>query len=197
MSTPYDVSFAQTISPVVSSTVAVGNVILLFASSPEREMSKFVIAALVGNKFGVLARIAGLFSARGFNIDSLAVGETEDPEISRMTIVVEADEKILEQVKKQLNKLIDVIRVIDMTVFNYVDRELILIKVNAPSVKTREKIVQIVDSTGGEIVDIGRKTITVEDSGDDHSIKALIELLRPYGIVEIVRSGKIAIQSDQ
>ncbi len=159
-------------------------------------MSKFVIAALVGNKFGVLARVAGLFSARGFNIDSLAVGETEDPEISRITLVVEADEKILEQVKKQLNKLIDVIRVIDMTVSRYVDRELILIKVKAPGVKIREKIVQIVDSTGGEIVDIGKRSITVEESGDEHRIKALIELLRPYGILEIVRSGKIAIQSD-
>jgi acetolactate synthase-1/3 small subunit len=159
-------------------------------------MSKFVIAALVGNKFGVLARVAGLFSARGFNIDSLAVGETEDTEISRITLVVEADEKILEQVKKQLNKLIDVIRVIDMTVSRYVDRELILIKVKAPGLKSREKIVQIVDSTGGEIVDIGKKFITVEESGDEHRIKALIELLRPYGILEIVRSGKIAIQSD-
>jgi acetolactate synthase-1/3 small subunit len=159
-------------------------------------MSKFVIAALVGNKFGVLARVAGLFSARGFNIDSLAVGETEDPEISRITLVVEADEKILEQVKKQLNKLIDVIRVIDMTVSRYVDRELILIKVKAPGVKIREKIVQLVDSTGGEIVDIGKRSITVEESGDEHRIKALIELLRPYGILEIVRSGKIAIQSD-
>ena len=159
-------------------------------------MSKFVIAALVGNKFGVLARVAGLFSARGFNIDSLAVGETEDPETSRMTIVVDADEQILEQVKKQLNKLIDVIRVIDITVSRYVGRELILIKVKATTVNTRETIVQIVDSTGGEIVDIGSKFITVEESGDEHRINALIELLRPYGILEIVRSGKIAIQSE-
>ena len=160
-------------------------------------MSKFVISALVGNKFGVLARIAGLFSARGFNIDSLAVGETEDPDISRMTIVVEADEKILEQVKKQLNKLIDVIRVIDLTGGHYVDRELILVKVKAQNVKTREKIVQIVDSTGAEIVDIGKRSVTVEDSGDEHKIKALIELLRPYGILEIVRTGKIALQSEK
>jgi acetolactate synthase I/III small subunit len=152
-------------------------------------MSRFVIAALVENKFGVLARIAGLFSARGFNIDSLAVGETEDPEVSRMTIVVDADEKILEQVKKQLNKLIDVIRVQDLTGGEYVDRELILIKAKAESKNVREKVVQIVDSTGAEIVDIGKKTITVEESGDEHKIKALIELLRPYGIVEIVRTG--------
>ena len=160
-------------------------------------MSKFVIAVLVENKFGVLARVAGLFSARGFNINSLAVGETEDPEVSRMTIVVDADEKIIEQVKKQLNKLIDVIRVQDLTGGEYVDRELILIKVKSGETKTREKIVHIVDSTGAEIVDIGKKSITVEESGDEHRIKALIELLRPYGIMEIVRTGKIAVQCDK
>jgi acetolactate synthase-1/3 small subunit len=160
-------------------------------------MSKFVIAVLVENKFGVLARVAGLFSARGFNIDSLAVGETENPDISRMTIVVEADEKILEQVKKQLNKLIDVIRVQDLTGGEYIDRELILIKVKAENAKIREKIVRIVDSTGAEIIDIGKKSLTVEESGDEHRIKALIELLRPYGIIEIVRTGKIAVQSDK
>lgn len=160
-------------------------------------MSKFVIAALVENKFGVLARVAGLFSARGFNIDSLAVGETEDPHVSRMTIVVEADEKTLEQVKKQLNKLIDVIRVQDLTGGEYVDRELILIKVKAEDAKTRERVVKVVDSTGAEIIDIGKKSVTVEESGDEHRVKALIELLRPYGILEIVRTGKIAVQSDK
>lgn len=158
-------------------------------------MSKFIISVLVENKFGVLARIAGLFSARGFNIDSLAVGETEDPDVSRMTIVVEADENILEQVKKQLNKLINVIRVQDLTGGAYVDRELILIKVKAENVKIREKIVQVVDSTGAEIIDIGKKVLTVKESGDEHAIKTLIELLRPYGIVEIVRTGKIALQA--
>jgi len=159
-------------------------------------MSKFIIAALVENKFGVLARVAGLFSARGFNIDSLAVGETEDHDVSRMTIVVDADEKILEQVKKQLNKLIDVIRVEDLTGGEYVDRELIMIKVKTPSTEVREKIVRIVDSTGAEIIDIGKKFVTVEESSDEHKIKALIELLRPYGILEIVRTGKIALKSD-
>lgn len=160
-------------------------------------MRKFVIAALVENKFGVLARVAGLFSARGFNIVSLAVGETEDAEVSRMTIVVEADEKVIEQVKKQLNKLIETIKVQDLTDGEYVDRELILIKVGAEGTKIREKIVQVVDSTGAEIVDIGKRTVTVEESGDEHRIRALVELLRPYGIVEIVRTGKIAIQCDK
>ncbi|MFH1395555.1 MAG: acetolactate synthase small subunit [Candidatus Omnitrophota bacterium] len=160
-------------------------------------MSKFVVAALVENKFGVLARVAGLFSARGFNIDSLAVGETEDPDVSRMTIVVEADEKIFEQVKKQLNKLIEVIKVQDLTGGEYVDRELILIKIKAENTKVREKIVQVVDSTSAEIIDIGKKFLTVEESGDEHKIKTLIELLRPYGILEIVRTGKIAVKSNK
>ena len=160
-------------------------------------MAKFVLAALVENKFGVLARVSGLFSARGFNIDSLAVGETEDSEVSRMTIVGDADEKILEQIKKQLNKLIDVITVHDLTGGEYVGRELILIKVKAKEVEVREKIIQIVDSTGAEIVDIGKGTVTVEESGDEHKIKALTELLRPYGIVEIVRTGRIAVQCDE
>ncbi len=159
-------------------------------------MQKFVLSVLVENKFGVLTRVAGLFSARGYNIGSLAVGETEDPGISRMTIVVEADEKILEQIKKQLNKLIDVLRVQDLTGGEHVGRELILIKVKAEDIKAREKIVQVVDSTGGEIVDIGKKALTVEESGDEHRIRALIELLRPYGILEIVRTGKIAMQSE-
>ncbi len=160
-------------------------------------MPKFVITVLVENKFGVLARIAGLFSARGFNIDSLAVGETEDADVSRMTIVVEADEKILEQVKKQLNKLIDVIKVQDLTGGEYVDRELLLVKVKSENTKTREKIVQIAGSTGAEIIDMGKKYLTIEETGDEHKIKALIELLRPYGILESVRGGKIALTADK
>jgi len=159
-------------------------------------MQKFVISVLVENKFGVLARVAGLFSARGFNIVSLAVGETEEPDTSRMTIVVDADEKIIEQVEKQLHKLIDVIKVLDLTGRDFVDRELILIKVKAENTKTREKIIKIVDTTGAEVVDIGKKALTIEESGDEHKIKALIELLRPYGILEIARTGKIALQSD-
>ena len=159
-------------------------------------MQKFVISVLVENKFGVLARVAGLFSARGYNIYSLAVGETEDPDVSRMTIVVDADEKILEQIMKQLNKLIDVIKVTDMTGEDMVDRELILLKVKAASTSVREKIIKVVDATGAEVVDVGKKTLTIEEAGDEHRVKALIELLRPYGIVEIVRTGKIALQSD-
>ncbi|HPS19821.1 MAG TPA: acetolactate synthase small subunit [Candidatus Omnitrophota bacterium] len=160
-------------------------------------MPKFVLSALVENKFGVLARVSGLFSARGFNIDSLAVGETEDPTVSRMTIVVDADDRILEQIKKQLNKLIDVIKVLDLTGKDFVGRELILIKVKAEDMSSREKIVKIVETTKAEVVDIGKKTITIEESGDEHKIKALVELLRPYGIVEIARTGKIALPADK
>jgi len=163
----------------------------------ELEMPKFVLSALVENKFGVLARVSGLFSARGFNIDSLAVGETEDPTVSRMTIVVDADDRILEQIKKQLNKLIDVIKVLDLTGKDFVGRELILIKVKAEDMSSREKIVKIVETTKAEVVDIGKKTITIEESGDEHKIKALVELLRPYGIVEIARTGKIALPADK
>ncbi|MBD3379833.1 MAG: acetolactate synthase small subunit [Candidatus Omnitrophica bacterium] len=159
-------------------------------------MDKFVVSVLVENKFGVLARVAGLFSARGFNIDSLAVGKTEDPEVSRMTIVVEADERILEQVEKQLNKLIDVIRVQDLTKGDYVARELILLKVRTSDAKVREKVVRVAETTGAEIVDVGKRSITVEDTGDEHKINALMELLRPYGILEIVRTGKVALPSE-
>jgi len=158
-------------------------------------MKQFTLSVLVENKFGVLARVAGLFSARGFNISSLAVGETEDPTISRMTIVVTADEKTLEQIKKQLNKLIDVIRVYDLTKKACVERELVLIRVTI-SAKTRDKVIQAVDSIGAEVVDMGGDSLTVEETGDTNKIKALLELLRPFGIKEIVRTGRIAMSSE-
>ena len=155
-------------------------------------MKKHTLSVLVENKFGVLARISGLFSARGFNIDSLAVGETEDPTISRMTIVLKCDDRILEQVKKQLNKLIDVIKVQDFTQKEYIDREIILIRVLVEE-KKRPEILKVIDSVGAKVIDAGPETITVEESGDKDKIHALIELLRPYGIKEITRSGTIAI----
>ena len=153
---------------------------------------KHTISVLVENKFGVLARIAGLFSARGFNIDSLAVGETEDPSISRMTIVSEGDEKTLEQIKKQLNKLIDVIKVVDFKPGEYIDRELILVKV-AVSAKTRKEVLEAIDSFGAKIANAGSKTISVEASADQAKAKALLELLRPFGVLEVVRTGRIAM----
>ena len=155
-------------------------------------MKKHTISVLVENRFGVLARVAGLFSARGFNIDSLAVGETEDPTISRMTITLRGDDKILQQVKKQLNKLIDVIKVLDFTRKECIDREIVLIKVSVEERK-RAEILKVIDSVGAKVIDVGPETITVEETGEEARIHALLELLRPYGIEEIVRSGTIAI----
>lgn len=157
---------------------------------------KHTISVLVENKFGVLARISGLFSARGFNISSLAVGETEDPSVSRMTIVVEGDEKTLEQIKKQLNKLIDTIKVVDFKEGEFIDRELILIKV-AVSAKNRKEVLEAIESFGARIENAGSKSITLETAGDQTRIKALLELLRPFGILEVVRTGRVAMSVDE
>lgn len=150
------------------------------------------ISVLVENKPGVLARISGLFSGRGFNIDSLAVGETENPSTSRMTIVVRGDERILEQVTKQLNKLIDVIKVTDLTGTNPIERELFLIKVGATKT-TKPQIVEIVNNFQAKVVDVDPKSLTIEMTGDEKQNKALIELLRPFGIKELARTGRIAL----
>jgi len=156
---------------------------------------KHTISVLVENKFGVLARIAGLFSARGFNISSLAVGETEDPTVSRMTIVVKGDDKTLEQIKKQLNKLVDIIKVVDFKEGSFLDRELMLIKV-AVTPKTRKEVLEAVESAGGRIENAGSKSISVEVMGDQTKMKALLELLRPFGIMEVVRTGRVAMSTD-
>ena len=153
---------------------------------------KHTISALVENKSGVLAHISTLFSARGFNIDSLAVGETDDPAVSRMTIVLDADDRILEQVVKQLHKLIDVIKVQDLTGQNFIDRELVLVKVNATPA-TRAEIMQIVDIFRARIVNASSKALTIEITGDTEKIKGMLELLREFGIKDIVRTGKIAL----
>ncbi|MCM8802870.1 MAG: acetolactate synthase small subunit [Candidatus Omnitrophica bacterium] len=152
-----------------------------------------IISVTVENRFGVLARIAGLFSARGYNIDSLSVAETEDPSISRMIIVVKGDEKILEQIYKQLNKLIDVIKVQDLTQEEHIERELALIKVNTQSFNERQEVMQLVSIFRGKIVDVGKKTLTIEISGVDSKIRAMLDLLKTFGIKEVIRTGKIAI----
>lgn len=158
-------------------------------------MSQHVISVKVENKSGVLARVAGLFSARGYNIDSLAVSETEDSDISVMTIVVRGDDKIMEQVKKQLNKLIDVIKISEHAESSSVQRELALIKVNAvPS--RRPEIYQLAEIFRAEIVDISKKTITMEATGDPEKIDNFIELLRPYTIKELIRTGRISLIKD-
>lgn len=153
---------------------------------------RHIFSVLVENKFGVLARVAGLFSGRGFNIDSLCVGETIDPEVSRMTIVAHGDDKIMEQINKQLNKLIDVVKVQDLNDEDHVERELILIKVDGVS-KNRASIMEIVDIFRGKIIDVNAQTMTIEVTGAHEKLLAIIDLLRPFGIKEIARTGKIAI----
>jgi len=153
---------------------------------------KHTVAVLVENKPGVLTRVAGLFSRRGFNIESLAVGVTENADTSRMTIVVSGDDKVLEQVMKQLNKLIDVIRVSDIPHEDSVNRELALIKVGVDS-NTRAEVMQIVDIFRAKIVDVGAKSLIVEVTGDESKINAIEQLLRQFGVKEMVRTGKVAM----
>jgi acetolactate synthase-1/3 small subunit len=153
---------------------------------------KHTVAVLVENKPGVLARVSGLFSRRGFNIESLAVGVTENADTSRMTIVVSGDDKVLEQVMKQLNKLIDVIRVSDIPPEDSVNRELALIKVGVDST-TRAEVMQIVDIFRAKIVDVGVKSLIVEVTGDESKINAIEQLLRQFGVKEMVRTGKVAM----
>jgi acetolactate synthase-1/3 small subunit len=153
---------------------------------------KHTIAVLVENKFGVLSRVAGLFSARGYNIEALSVGETLDSSVSRMTLVVRGDELVLEQVIKQLHKLIDVIKVTDLTEEDHVERELVLVRVNAES-QHRAEILRTADIFRAKVVDVTPSTFTLEVTGDESKLDAIIELLRPMGIQELVRTGKVAI----
>jgi acetolactate synthase-1/3 small subunit len=153
---------------------------------------KHVISVLVDNEPGVLSRISGLFSGRGFNIESLNVAETLDPSISRMTLVTRGNDQIIEQIIKQLNKLVNVIKVLDLTGFEYVDREMALIKVTAESA-SRAEVLRIADIFRGQVVDVSAKSYTLEITGNDQKIQAVIDLLAPIGIMEIVRTGKVAI----
>ena len=153
---------------------------------------RHTISVLVENEFGVLARVAGLFSGRGFNIESLSVAETLDPTVSRITLVTRGDDQVLAQVEKQLNKLIPVIKVADFTETEHVERELALIKVAADD-RTRGEVVNIVDIFRAKIVDVSRRFYIVEVTGTEDKINALIELLKPVGIKEIVRTGKVAM----
>jgi acetolactate synthase-1/3 small subunit len=153
---------------------------------------KHTLAVLVENKPGVLTRVAGLFSRRGYNIESLAVGVTDNPEISRMTIVVSGDDHVLEQVSKQLNKLIDVIRVSDLEPEETIERELAFFKVKVDK-GNRSEIMQIVDVFRAQIVDVGVKSLIVAVTGTDDKIEAIEQLLRNFGIIEEARTGKIAM----
>jgi len=155
-------------------------------------MKKHTLTVTVENKPGVLTRVTTLFRRRGYNIESLAVGETENPTISRITIIVRGDDRILEQVTKQLYKLVDVIKIVDITEERSVERELVLIKVKADN-NVRADIVQIVDIFRARIVDIGKNSLIIEVTGDSSKIDAMVESLRPFGIIELVRTGIVAM----
>ena len=153
---------------------------------------RHTISVLVNNHAGVLSRVSNLFSARGYNIDSLVVGVTDDPKVSRITIVVKGDERIIDQVEKQLNKLIDVIKVFDLTHDDFIARDLALIKVKAEA-HTRSQVMEIVQCFDGKIVDVALKSFIIEVTGKESKINAMVELLSNYGILELVRTGEVAI----
>jgi acetolactate synthase-1/3 small subunit len=153
---------------------------------------RHVLSALVQNQPGVLANIAGMLASRGFNIDSLAVGETEDPNLSRLTFVVHGDDAELEQARKQLDKIVNVVKVQDISSEDYVERDLMLIKVSATPAQ-RNEISLLVEMFRGRVVDIGPDRLMVEISGQERKIEAFIELMRPYGIQELARTGRIAL----
>jgi acetolactate synthase-1/3 small subunit len=156
-------------------------------------ITSHVLSVLVENHSGVLSKVSGLFSRRGYNIDSLSVGTTEDPTISRITIVVYGDNAIIEQIIKQLNKLVDVIKVLILSHDDAVYREIALIKVKANS-KVRSSIIEIVNIFRANIIDVNEESMIVEITGDDQKLSALVELLRPFGIIELIRTGLTALQ---
>jgi len=153
---------------------------------------RHVITLMVENEFGVLARVSGLFSGRGFNIESLCVAETLDPNVSTMTVVTRGDDQIIEQVLKQLNKLVSVIKVVDLIDKDFVEREMVLIKVNATR-ENREEVLRVADIFRGKVIDVGAKTYTLEVTGDEKKINAILALLKPLGIKELVRTGHVAM----
>ena len=153
---------------------------------------RHVLSALVHNQPGVLAHVSGMLASRGFNIDSLAVGETEDPQLSRMTFVVHGDDAVLEQVRKQLDKIVTVVKVQDISTEDFVERDLMLLKVKATSPQ-RTEITLLVEMFRGRVVDIAATSMMIEISGQEQKIEAFIELMRPYGIVELARTGRIAL----
>lgn len=155
-----------------------------------------IISVMVENKFGVLSRVAGLFSGRGFNIDSLSVGPTIDPTVSMMTLVTHGDDRIVEQIIKQLNKLIDVIKVVDLNEGAFVARETVLIKINAKG-EDRAEALRITDIFRARVIDSTPTTYTIEITGDTNKIEAIINLLKPLGIKDLVRTGRIAIAREE
>jgi len=165
---------------------------MLRFGTPAEPFMRHVLSALVQNVPGVLSHISGMLASRGYNIDSLAVGETEDPRLSRMTFVVVGDAAVLEQVRKQLEKIVTVVRVDDISAQDYVERDLMLIKVSTRNGR-RSEIRELVEIFRGRIVDVSNDMVMIEISGKERKIEAFIELMRPFGIIELVRSGRIAM----
>jgi len=152
-----------------------------------------VVSVLVENRAGTLSRVSGLFSRRGYNIDSLTVGETEDPSVSRMTIAVTGDDSVLEQIIKQLGKLVDVIAIRELNPSSCIRREILLVKINAGE-KTRPAVIEIAGIFRSRIIDVSPSTITIEATGDVDKLEGLLLLLRPYGILELARTGLVALE---
>jgi acetolactate synthase-1/3 small subunit len=163
-------------------------------AGPEQK-KKHTISVLVENKFGAFNRIAGLFAAKGYNIESLSVGPTEDESISRMTIVTEGDDPIIEQIIKQLNKVIDTIKVVDLTFDNFVERELVLVKVQSAA-DTRSEIMQIAEIFRAKVVDISPRTLTLEATGSRQKVDAIIKMLKPFVVKELARTGRVALKRE-
>jgi acetolactate synthase-1/3 small subunit len=163
------------------------------AGSEQRK--RHTISILVENKFGAFARIAGLFSAKGYNIESLSVGPTEDETVSRMTIVTEGDDPIIEQITKQLHKLIDTIKVVDLTFESFVERELVLLKIQTTA-ESRSEIMQIAEIFRAKVVDISPRTLTLEATGSKQKTDAIIKMLKPFVIKEIARTGQVALKRE-
>jgi len=153
---------------------------------------RHTISILVENKFGVLTRVAGLFSGRGYNIDTLNVGPTHDPSMSRMTVVTRGDDATLEQIVKQLNKLVDVLKVQDFRDDEYIDRELVLIKVSVDQ-KSRSEVMQITDIFRAKIVDVQPRSLTIEITGGENKVEKFLDLMAPFGVVELTRTGMVAL----
>lgn len=153
---------------------------------------RHTISVLLENKFGALTRVAGLFSGRGFNIDTLNVAPTQDPTASRMTIVTRGDDATLEQIVKQLNKLVEVIKVHDYRTEEYIDRELVLVKVGVDS-ESRPEVMQITDIFRAKIVDVQAKSLTIEVTGNESKVEKFIELIKPFGVLDLTRTGKVAL----
>ena len=167
-----------------------------FRQTKKGIVRKHIINVKVRNEIGVLARIATLIAGKGYNIESLSVGETHEPGISRMTIEVIGDDIVIDQVVKQLRKLIDTLKVKDITDVPHVERELLLVKVHTPTARARDEVLRIVEIFRGKIVDVSPETYTVEVTGDEEKIDAILQLLKPFGIKEMARTGKVAMRRE-